>query len=437
MGKFKEDFFKLQKNYFQKIFQVFFDFCFRAMKFRTAAWLIGFTCLLLLGFQAYLLREAFRLQERDLHKRIDQILENTISAYDSLLAKKTWIGQHDPVVLDSLLGVFQVREKLDEELVLAITKPGGGEVYYTSDDVPLRLFYQSPHRRWLRGMAGEPWPRECIVVPRHWGAAILSRINAFVFGFLVISAVVITTLLVVWRQYLNQKQLSELKSEFINNLSHEFRTPLASIGLAAETLQSHPETHNSSLTRKYAALIKDQVRLLERHVTTVLEAAEQEKRGLSIQKQKVNLLELLEKACAVIRLQYPKAALDLKVSGCGPVVLVRADEAHLTHVFLNILDNAIKYNRQETPRVNMEVYREKSLVVVVFQDNGIGIPRRHLKGIFQRFYRVPQAPGLRVKGFGLGLSYVRQAVAQHGAQIFIWSKPEQGTRLELRFPAIL
>jgi signal transduction histidine kinase len=405
------------------------------MKFKAAAWLIVLTCVALLGFQAYLLREAYLLQQKGLQQAFDNVLEKTVAAYDSLLEQQWPAKRHDPAVLDALIRSFAADENLHNELCFAISEPGGKEIFYTSDDVPLRLFTRSPHRRWLRVLQGERLPRELILASRNPPTLILSRLNIFIFGFLVISTLVITTLVVVWRQYLSQKQLSELKTDFINNLTHEFRTPLASIRLATETIKKQPAPFNSVEVNMYADLILDQVSRLQRHVDTVLEAAEQERKGLRLNIQKVNVVDLLEKACAVIRMQYRTARLILDTTSCGPMVLVRADETHLTHVFINILDNGIKYNKQPVPEVKISLQREGRHIRIIFEDNGIGIPRRHLKGIFQKFYRVPQGRSMAVKGFGLGLSYVKQVVTLHGGALFIQSKPDEGTRLEILMPS--
>lgn len=405
------------------------------MKFKAAAWLIVLTCVALLGFQAYLLREAYLLQEEGIQRAFDKVLEKTVSAYDSLLEPQWPARRHNTALLDSLMRAFASEENIQNDLCFALSEPGGKGIFYTSDDVSLRVFSRSPHRRWLRVLQGERWPRELILASRHRPALILSRLNIFIFGFLVISALVITTLIVVWRQYLTQKQLSELKTDFINNLTHEFRTPLASIRLASETLKKQPDPPDAQMVNMYANLILDQVHRLQRHVDTVLEAAEQERKGLKLYIQKVNVVDLLEKACAVVRLQYPAARLTLDTGTWGPVVLVRADETHLTHVFINILDNGIKYNRQPVPEVKVSIERTGRHLRIMFEDNGIGIPRRHLKGIFQKFYRVPQGRSMAVKGFGLGLSYVKQVVTLHGGALFIQSKPGEGTRLEIHIPA--
>ncbi|MCS6982538.1 MAG: HAMP domain-containing histidine kinase [Flavobacteriales bacterium] len=403
------------------------------MRLKVALLLIIISCIGLLGYQAFLLYEAHRLLNHELHAKLKESLEQTIQNYRHLLNKRNGRTTHDVIMLDSLLQSALGLQNLPSGVCYALINPALEGVYYSSDDVTEKVFNNSQLRGFLPLLPGQERPWQMVLAPCHNLSFRLARMELFVFGFLLVSSLVIVTFIVVWRLYRQQKDLSEVRSGFISNLAHEFRTPLASIRLAAETLRDLENRLNPETLFRYTRIIVDQTDHLQRHVEAVLQASEQEQRGLALHLQKLNVLELIGKARDTMALRYPQARFIVN-NEAGPVALVRADEAHITHVFLNILDNAVKYNHQPVPEIRILIRRQKDYLSLVFQDNGIGIERKHWKGIFEKFYRVPQGRNTGVKGFGLGLSYVKQIVALHQGSLFIRSEPGKGTILEVRLP---
>lgn len=403
------------------------------MKLKAALALIIISCIGLMGYQAFLLNKAYRLMGHELHAKLEESLEQTIQNYQQLLDKRKGRTTHDVVMLDSLLQSALRLHNLPPGVCYALKNPAMEGIYYSSDDVSEKVFDRSPVRGFLPLLGEHTRPWQMVLAPCNNLSFRLARMELFVFGFLVVSALVIVTFMVVWRLFRQEKDLSEIRSGFISNLAHEFRTPLASIRLAAETLRDLGNRLNPEVLSRYTAIIVDQIDHLQRHVDAVLRASEQEHRGLMLSVQKLNVVELIGKARDTMALRYPQARFILE-NEAGPVTLVRADEAHMTHVFLNILDNAVKYNNRPKPEIRIFIRRQEGYVALVFQDNGIGIERKHLKGVFKKFYRVPQGRNMGVKGFGLGLSYVKQIVALHQGSLFIRSEPGKGTTLEVRLP---
>jgi len=389
---------------------------------------------LFLGFQFWLFWEAYKLKKNELKKSIMHLTENVGHAYEKITQSTNPLAQHKLSIIDSLLNAEQAFDNFENRLCYAISEPGGEGVYYTSDDVPLKIFNESSYRYRLPILSSEKYPRDLIFAPRNEQTLILSKISSFVFGFLVMTGIVMAALIVLVRQYLLQKQLAELKSDFINNLVHEFRTPMASIRLAAETMEKLLNTESKISIKKYYNVIIDQVDRLQKHVETVLESSQEEHYNLKLDFQKLNLIELLKNAISTVELQFPKARIRMNLNKIGPIILIKGDNTHLTQVFINIFDNALKYNNSSIPRVDVDILRQNGYIRIIFTDNGIGISRRHIKGIFQKFYRVPQGKSHKVKGYGIGLSYVKQIVLRHQGLLFIKSKPGFGTTLEIRIP---
>ncbi|MCX7768971.1 MAG: HAMP domain-containing histidine kinase [Flavobacteriales bacterium] len=403
------------------------------MRLKAALILIIISCIGLLGYQALMLNEAYRLLGLELNAKLEKSLDQAIQSYQHLLDERPGRTTHDVLMLDSLIQSALRLQNLPPGVCYALINPALNGIYYSSDDVTEKVFFNSQVRGSLPLLPGQERPWQMVLAPCHNLSYRLARMELFVFGFLVVSALVMVTFIVVWRLYRQQKDLSEVRSGFISNLAHEFRTPLASIRLAAETLRDLRSHLDPQILFRYTGIIVDQTDHLQRHVDAVLQASEQEQRGLALCLQKLNVVELIGKARDTMTLRYPHARFILE-NEVGPVALVRADEAHITHVFLNILDNAVKYNHQPVPEIRILIRRQKDYLSLVFQDNGIGIERKHWKGIFEKFYRVPQGRNTGVKGFGLGLSYVKQIVALHQGSLFIRSEPGKGTILEVRLP---
>ncbi len=229
-----------------------------------------------------------------------------------------------------------------------------------------------------------------------------------------------------------QKKISEVKSDFINNMTHEFKTPLATIGLASDALGSPKVFGKKEQTEYYLKIIKQENKRMNKQVEKVLQMALIENHDLQLDFQTTDLHSIIESAISVI--EFPIKEKKGKI-----VSLLRAtcstlpvDEIHFSNVLNNIFDNAIKYN-ENPPEIMVETFNEANRFVIRISDNGIGMSKEVQQHIFDKFYRKPTGNIHNVKGFGLGLSYAKAIVDAHGGEISVSSELGNGSVFTLRF----
>jgi two-component system phosphate regulon sensor histidine kinase PhoR len=235
-----------------------------------------------------------------------------------------------------------------------------------------------------------------------------------------------------FREALKQKKISEIRNDFINNMTHEFKTPIATISLAADTVMNEAVIHDPESVRKYSEIIKRENRRMNDQVEKVLELALTEKKELSIVNEPVDLNELLSRLMNVMSLQVQARNGKIEFSGTVDPLIITGDAFHLERVFLNLIDNAIKYAK-DAPVIEINLFEKAGYVNIEISDNGIGIAKDEQKRIFDRFYRVSTGDLHNVKGFGLGLSYVKTIVELHRGIIEVESKPGKGSMFRIKF----
>ena len=232
---------------------------------------------------------------------------------------------------------------------------------------------------------------------------------------------------------IRQKALSDTKNDFINNMTHEFKTPLATVSLAVEALQDPELSTQDKFRKRYLGIIKDENKRLTSQVEKVLQAAALDKHDFKLKIETLNLSELLESTMQHISLQVEKKGGTLSFTDRLKNPEVEGDAFHLTHIFNNLLDNAIKYT-PNTPSIRMEALETEDSFIVKISDNGIGMSKDAQKKIFDKFYRVPTGNVHDVKGFGLGLSYVKTMLEAHQGGIQVESEVGKGTTFTINLP---
>ncbi|MEM9917103.1 MAG: HAMP domain-containing sensor histidine kinase [Bacteroidota bacterium] len=229
---------------------------------------------------------------------------------------------------------------------------------------------------------------------------------------------------------LKQKRLSEMQKDFINNMTHEFKTPISTIKISADVFLNHPLIKEDQRLSNYARVIKEQNIRLNHQVEKVLQLAKIERKGLELHLEEINLHELLQNILPSIQLKVKEVNGILKSQLKAIQPMVRADKLHLTNILHNLLDNAIKYCRQ-IPEIEIGTQTKGSRLILQISDNGIGIDKSHQDKVFDKFYRVPTGNIHNVKGFGLGLYYIRNICQAHGWKIHLDSLPEEGTTITI------
>ena len=232
---------------------------------------------------------------------------------------------------------------------------------------------------------------------------------------------------------IRQRQLSETQKVFINNLTHELKTPISSIGLSAQVISDEKIIENPARLFEYVRIINEQSNRLARNVEKVLNLTTLEKNRLQLVREHFNLKDFTEKA--IVRFQQSELGSNAAVTFREPEgnLLVWADKFHLGNVIQNILENAVKYCRK-SPEIKVTMISKKKKIHLMFKDNGIGIPREDRKKIFRKFNRVPTGNVHDVKGFGLGLDYVKTIVKAHRWRIRVDANEEGGSVFTLIIP---
>lgn len=250
--------------------------------------------------------------------------------------------------------------------------------------------------------------------------------------FSVITLIAMAFFLYAISVILRQKRMSELQRDFINNMTHEFKTPISSIRLSNNVLQESPVVKEDPRLSRYAAIIHQQSERLNEHVEKVLSIARIDDAQFMLNKEPVNLHVIIEESVLSKEAELAEKHIDLRQELHATNPLVFADKLHLSNVIYNLLDNAIKY-ADRNPVIILKTEQGASHVVFSIQDNGIGISAEHQKRLFTKFFRVPTGNVHNVKGFGLGLFYVKKIVDQHKWKIHVESAPGRGTKMEIVF----
>lgn len=230
---------------------------------------------------------------------------------------------------------------------------------------------------------------------------------------------------------LRQKRLSELQKDFINNMTHEFKTPISTINIASTALIENEQIRKEAGLQNYTRIIKEQNERLNRQVEKVLQIAEIERESLEMNKESVALHKLLNSAAASVNLLIEKSGGKTQLALNATSDTIKCDKLHMTNIVYNILDNAIKYCGTK-PNIYIETKEMEGFLCLEINDTGVGIPAEHLQKVKRKFYRVPTGKIHDVKGFGLGLFYVDQVCKAHHWQWEIKSKPKEGTQIRFK-----
>lgn len=230
-----------------------------------------------------------------------------------------------------------------------------------------------------------------------------------------------------------QKKLSDMKSDFINNMTHELKTPIATISVAADALRDTAPAADESQIKYYSGIIRQENERMNAQVERVLQLARLDKKEMQLNKESINIHELIHNAATTFRMQVEKSngTLTEELIAEQPVIL--ADALHISNVVHNLLDNANKYSH-EKPEIKIKTWNDSKGIFLSVADNGIGMNKETQKKIFDKFYRASKGNIHDVKGFGIGLSYVKEVVELHRGKIAVDSQAGEGSTLTIFLP---
>ena len=373
-------------------------------------------------------------QVREAYVYEQGVLDEVIYAVMYTASEQRFQDRLNPAVLDGSLRGALLANGITLPFHFIVYTSDGREVYRCEDYTEVEdgmnsytqiLFRSDPtgqmgtvtihfpdQRRFIRGVAGYVAPA---------------------MGFTVI--LLITSLITIYL-VVRQKRISEMKNDFVHNMTHEFKTPISTISIAAQMLADKSVSKNEATYERLGGVITSETRRLRFQVEKVLQMSLFDNNNIALKLQELDANEITENVVDTFSLKVSQigGTLDMRLEAYNP--FINADEMHFTNVIFNLLDNAFKYRREEEPlAISVHTYNQgETHFCISIADNGIGIQKDNLKRIFDKFYRVHTGDKHNVKGFGLGLAYVQKMVQLHRGTIKATSEPGKGTKFTITIP---
>lgn len=263
---------------------------------------------------------------------------------------------------------------------------------------------------------------------------IFGKMQLQIGGSLLVLLLVAGSFIVLYRNLLAQQRLAEIKNDFISNITHELKTPIATVGVAIEALRNFNAIQSPEKTKEYLDISAAELQRLSLLVDKVLKLSMFEKQQIELNKEPFDLKELMEETLKIMKLQFDKHKAIVDFTATDNSFMIEADKLHITSVIYNLLDNALKYSGTKPfIRIGMEV-PEPNTVWLTVSDNGMGIAPQYQGKIFEKFFRVPTGNKHNIKGYGLGLSYVSEVIQSHKGTISVQSETDKGSTFRIQLP---
>ncbi len=257
-------------------------------------------------------------------------------------------------------------------------------------------------------------------------------------GVLFIASVILIIIVLVlfWRTIMSlirEKRISEHTTDFLNNMTHEFKTPLTNIALAGKMVGKEALSGHDEKVKHYSEIILQENEKLRLQVEQVLSMTALERGEIPIRKTEIDLHELIDNTLKCISIQIENLKGEVTLNLKAENVFIQGDKTHLTNAISNLIDNSIKYSKGQ-PKIVIQTFNSGQNIIITISDNGIGIEKEYQKKVFEKFFRVPTGNVHDVKGFGLGLAYIKKIVELHNGTIVLQSEPGRGTTFAITLP---
>ncbi|MEI9945908.1 MAG: HAMP domain-containing sensor histidine kinase [Chitinophagaceae bacterium] len=254
--------------------------------------------------------------------------------------------------------------------------------------------------------------------------------TAILFTIIIIAAFYLTV-----RTMLRQKKLGEIKNDFINNMTHEFKTPIATISLAVDAMKNEKVINNTEKINYFRSIIKEENQRMNRQVETILRASQLDKQEADLNLRPLHVHEVIKEVVDNFALQLEEKQGKAEVLLNASSDVINADEVHFSNLINNLIDNAVKYSKDDTPlQLKITTQSNAKNITIRVDDNGIGMNKETVKRVFEKFYRAHTGNIHNVKGFGLGLSYVKSMVVAHGGDVKVESVLGKGSTFTIDLP---
>jgi two-component system phosphate regulon sensor histidine kinase PhoR len=262
---------------------------------------------------------------------------------------------------------------------------------------------------------------------------LLKRISQPILISLLLLGVTMFSFLLLYRNLKQQQKLAQLKNDFINNMTHELKTPIATVSVAIEALKRFNVLEDPQRTEEYLDISAGEMQRLGLLVDKVLKLSMFENREIALNKEQFDLVELARGVMLSMKLQFEKQKAVTVLETTGQNFIITADKLHLTSVLYNLLDNALKYSIKD-PEILIHIIDHSQYLEIRVTDNGIGIAKEYKRKIFEKFFRVPSGNRHNIKGYGLGLSYVSHILQRHAGFIEVESELDKGSTFSVKLP---
>ncbi|HMQ61560.1 MAG TPA: HAMP domain-containing sensor histidine kinase [Flavilitoribacter sp.] len=326
--------------------------------------------------------------------------------------------------------VFEIiRDKLHKTMVASAYPVAYKLIKMDGDTFPANTAFLSS--KYMDSVTGDSYAVELSEYQPYLMKKILPEILFSVLLLLTISG----AFFLVYRSLIQQRRLTDLKNDFINNVTHELKTPITTVGVAIEAMSNFNVLQNPGRTQEYLDISRLELQRLSILVDKVLKMSRFEQGGIDLKPEDLDLKSLVDEILLSMKLQFERHHAKVDFSANALEVRLQGDRTHLTSVVYNLLDNALKYSL-ESPEIAVSLEEEGELVSLSVSDKGIGIPAEFQGKIFDKFFRAPNGDVHNTKGHGLGLSYVAKVIREHRGQIRVDSSPGSGTRFTIQLPRI-
>ena len=273
-----------------------------------------------------------------------------------------------------------------------------------------------------------------IIVP-DFKTQVWQSITWIIVGAAIFNLIIIAAFYLAIKTIVNQRKLNATKSDFINNMTHELKTPLATISLAVDAMRNEKVQADKEKMQYFSSIIKEENKRMNKHVETILQAGLMDRQDIRMSIQPLHLHELINSVMDNFNLQLQQNDGNITMQFNAKNDLINADAPHFSNLISNLIDNAIKYSKEKEPlKLKITTHSTTKYVVVQFEDNGIGMNKETAKRIFEKFYRAHTGNIHNVKGFGLGMSYVKTIVDAHKGKIRVDSTLGKGSTFTLEIP---
>ena len=262
---------------------------------------------------------------------------------------------------------------------------------------------------------------------------ILKKISLQLMLSVLLIALTTASFIFIYRSLRAQQRLTDIKNEFIGNITHELKTPISTVSVAIEAMKNFDALQSPERTKEYLGIAGNELNRLSLLVDKVLRLSMFEKQQVELKYEWFNIKDLLKEVMDSMQLQFEKTGAMVKLNSEGEDFSLMADRMHITSVVYNLLDNALKYSKGK-PEIEINISSNDNEIQLQVKDNGIGIPASYKEKIFDKFFRVPHGDKHNVKGYGLGLSYVAHIIAEHKGQVLVESEEGKGTTFIIKLP---